>query len=199
MLSIKGMISNCIGVTISRSKLQKIDNEYIAKAFVSAHETISAQSMNEVIKTLTVQIKKIETVILKELKVQTKFKKLLTVTGIGKILGFTIMLETGSIKRFAKVGNYTSYCRCVPSKRLSNGKNKGSGNKKCGNRFLAWAYVEAAHHMVINSEAARKWVQKKTKKGCYTLAIKALSSKIARACYYIMKDGENYNPHKLFH
>ena len=112
---------------------------------------------------------------------QPKFKRLLTVSGIGKILGFTIMLETGDINRFAKVGNYTSYCRCVPSKRLSNGKNKGSGNKKCGNRFLAWAYVEAAHHMVIKSESARKWVQKKIKKGGYTLAIKALSSKIASA------------------
>ena len=55
------------------------------------------------------------------------------------------MLEVGDIKRFSKVGNYSSYCRCVSSKKLSNGKKKGENNKKNGNKYLAWAYVEAAH------------------------------------------------------
>lgn len=55
------------------------------------------------------------------------------------------MLEVGGINRFAKVGNYCSYCRCVESKRLSNGKKKGENNKKNGNKYLAWAYVEAAN------------------------------------------------------
>jgi hypothetical protein len=40
------------------------------------------------------------------------------------------MLETGDIKRFAHVGNYASYCRCVGSEKSSNGKNKGKGNTK---------------------------------------------------------------------
>jgi hypothetical protein len=30
------------------------------------------------------------------------------------------------------------------SKRLSNGKKKGTGNRKSGNKYLAWAYIEAA-------------------------------------------------------
>jgi putative transposase len=38
----------------------------------------------------------------------------------------------------------SSYCRCVESKRISNGKKKGEGNAKNGNRYLAWAFVEAA-------------------------------------------------------
>ena len=33
------------------------------------------------------------------------------------------------IGRFFKVGDYSSYCRCVESKRLSNGKKKGENNK----------------------------------------------------------------------
>ena len=69
---------------------------------------------------------------------------LLTIPGIGNILGLTIMLEVGDIGRFPKVGDYSSYCRCVESKRLSNGKKKGENNKKNGNKYLAWAYVEAA-------------------------------------------------------
>ena len=36
-------------------------------------------------------------------------------------------LETGDINRFAKAGNYASYCRAVTSRRESNGKKKGVG------------------------------------------------------------------------
>ncbi len=54
------------------------------------------------------------------------------------------MLETGPISRFDKVGNYVSYCRKVSSKWISNDKAKGIGNKKNGNKYLAWAFSEAA-------------------------------------------------------
>ena len=62
------------------------------------------------------------------------------------------MLETGAIKRFLSVGDYASYCRCVGSEKLSNGKKKGSGNTKNGNNYLAWAYVEAANFAVRFNE-----------------------------------------------
>jgi hypothetical protein len=52
-------------------------------------------------------------------------------------LVLTIMLETGEIERFAGVGNYASYCRCVGSRKNSNGKRKESGNTKNGNKYLA--------------------------------------------------------------
>ena len=35
--------------------------------------------------------------------------------------------------------------RCVDSVRDSNGKKKGEGNAKNGNKYLAWAFVEAAN------------------------------------------------------
>lgn len=47
------------------------------------------------------------------------------------------MLETGDISRFSKVGQYSSYCRKVPSKWSSNNKKKGKGNVKNGNKYLA--------------------------------------------------------------
>jgi len=53
------------------------------------------------------------------------------------------MFETGTIDRFDKVGNFTSYCRCVGSEKLSNGKKKGRGNTKNGNKYLSWAFVES--------------------------------------------------------
>src|SRR3972149_5077890 len=136
---------------------------------------------------LSEQIDKVEKAVLKEVKLKKPYKKLLTVPGIGEILAVTIMLETGEISRFKEVGNYSSYCRCVSAKKVSNGKNKGKGNRKNGNKYLAWAYVEAAHFHVRYCEEARKWHQRKASKSNAILATKALSNKLARACYYIKR------------
>jgi len=51
---------------------------------------------------------------------------------VGRILGLTVLLETGDVGRFAGPGNFASYCRCVDAKRTSNGKCKPGGNRKCG-------------------------------------------------------------------
>jgi transposase len=74
------------------------------------------------------------------------------------------MLEVGDINRFPKVGNYSSYCRCVKAERISNGKRKGEGNKKNGNKYLAWAYVEAAHFAKRYCHEAQRFYQRKMAK-----------------------------------
>jgi transposase len=71
------------------------------------------------------------------------------------------MLETGDIERFANVGNYASYCRCVGSRKISNGKRKGSGNTKNGNKYLAWAFVEAANFAIRFNSKIKGFYQKK--------------------------------------
>ncbi len=108
------------------------------------------------------------------------------------------MLETGDINRFQSVSNYSSYCRCVSSKKVSNGKKKGENNKKNGNKYLAWAYVEAANFMKRYSPEARSWHQRKVSKTNQIVATKALSNKVARACYFIVKDQTDFDSKMLF-
>ena len=87
-----------------------------------------------------------------------------TVPGIGETLATTIMLETGTIARFARVGNFSSYCRCVDSLRESNGKKKGEGNTKNGNKYLAWAFVEAANFALRYCPQAKSFYERKKRK-----------------------------------
>ena len=65
--------------------------------------------------------------------------RLHSVPGFGPNLSMTILLESGAIERFDSAGDHASYCRMVESVRLSNGKRKGHGNRKRGNRYLCWA------------------------------------------------------------
>src|SRR5499433_2254445 len=77
-------------------------------------------------RSLETEIAVLERVVKERIKLRLVYGYLLTVNGIGQTLVLTIMLETGDIRRFAKVGNFASYCRCVGSEKLSNGKRKGS-------------------------------------------------------------------------
>src|SRR4029434_9255399 len=112
------------------------------------------------------------------IKLRPEFSFLKTVPGIGQILALTIMLETEDIRRFCSVGNYASYCRCVGSQKLSNGKRKGSGNTKTGTQHLAGAFVEAANSAVRYQLLIRRFYQRKKDKSHGVLAIKAVARKL---------------------
>jgi len=147
---------------------------------------------------LTRQIKAIEAVVEKKVAIREPYAKLLTIPGVGTVLGLTIMLETGPLSRFDKVGNYVSYCRKVSSKWISNGKGKGKGNKKSGNKYLAWAFSEAAEIARRYHPEPRAYYNRKMQKTNLMTAHSALAHKIARAAYYVMKDQVAFDPKKLF-
>ena len=108
------------------------------------------------------------------------------------------MLEVGDINRFPTVGDYSSYCRCIRSIRTSNGKVTGYGNSRNGNKYLAWAYLEAAHHARRWHEAIRSYYERKISRTNKIVAIKTVSHKLARASYYVMRDGVDYDQARLF-
>ena len=108
------------------------------------------------------------------------------------------MLETGDTNRFPHVGNFSSYCRCVDSSRYSNGKKKGSNNRKNGNKYLSWAFIEAAHSIIRYNKTAHRFYQRKRAQKNGALATKALAHKLARAAYYVMRNREPFNLDRLF-
>ncbi len=135
---------------------------------------------------------------LKRARLRDEFAPLLTVWGIGKVLGLTVMYEVGEIARFQKVGNFASYCRLVRSTRLSAGKRKGSGNARNGNPYLSWAFSEAAHFAVRYHPEAKKCFQRKRSKTNGIIAIRTVAHKLARAAYYVMRDQVAFDPGKTF-
>jgi transposase len=123
---------------------------------------------------------------------------LTTIPGVGAILGMTIALETGDIGRFPAVGHYASYCRCVKSEKLSNGKKKGEGNAKSGNQYLSWAFSEAAHFAVRYQPLAKRFFDRKQRKTNGIVAIRSVAHKLARAAYYMLRDQVPFDEQKLF-
>jgi transposase len=162
------------------------------------HALIMAQASFRHIEFLDREIKALEQAVMAELPDRDDYKRLMTAPGIGPVLARTILLENGPITRFRAAGNYASYCRAVKSEHTTNGKKKGECNGKSGNKYLAWAYVEAATFAVRHSPEIRAWFQRKqARSGKRVIAIKALANKMAKACYFMLRDGKDFDVKRL--
>jgi transposase len=86
----------------------------------------------------------------------------------------------------------------VSTQRQSNGKVKGYNNEKCGNKYLAWAFVEASHCARRHDAACRKFYDRKKARTNTMVATKALACKLAKAAWHVMKTGQAYEAKRVF-
>jgi transposase len=110
----------------------------------------------------------------------------------------TITMEVGDIKRFKTDGDFASYCRMVDARRLSNGKAKADNNQKCGNKYLAWVFVEAANFARRYDEHCRRWYDRKAAKTSKVIATKALGCKLSKAAWHVMANETDYDATRMF-
>jgi transposase len=188
LVSLQSLVERNCALRLSANRIRSLKVAELEKLLSDKHLFFNARANLETVQFLTGQIRQIEKAIVQQIKPRPGFELLKTVPGIGPILAMTIMLEAGDIRRFAKVGNFASYCRCVSSPRFSAGKLKGSGNRKNGNRYLSWAFVEAAHMARRFCDRFRRYYDRKASQTNTCVATKALSNKLARICYYILRD-----------
>jgi len=195
LISVQSQIWRSTGIRIKSGELRKLA---FTPPHVDGYTLQATQAGLTVYQAIQREIDALEQSALQAVKLKEAFKILQTVTGIGKIPGLTIMLETGDIHRFAGVGNFASYCRCVDSKRTSNGKNKGKGNAKAGNKYLSWAFSEAAHFAVRFEPLAQRFYEQKKAKTNGIIAIRAIARKLARATWMMLKHQVPYDARLMF-
>jgi len=197
MLSAQNQIWRTTGLNVTSTPIKHADFSLL-NLVDDKHVKMAIQSNLMIIQALNQQVDKLENTVLQQIKLKPEFLSLLTIDGIGNILGMTIMLEVGDIHRFPSVGNFSSYARCVDSTRTSNGKKKGANNRKNGNKYLSWAFVEAAHCIIRHNKTAHKFYQRKRAQKNGALATKALAHKLARAAYHVIRNQEPFKLELLF-
>ena len=198
LLSIQSLLARTRGRQLGGDTIKKMTQETLGQQFDRPEWALAAQSNLAVLHCLEEQIDLIEKTVLAQVKPRVEYQDLQTVNGVGKVLGLTILLETGTIHRFPGVGNYASYCRCVGSIKTSNGKKKGKVNTKNGNKYLGWAFVEAANFAIRFNPVIKAFYQRKLVKRNKIVAIKAVAHKLARACYYILRDHVPFDVNRSF-
>lgn len=194
ILSLESLYNRCLSRSLSASQVRKVEAEELGDPYWAQ----AAVSSQQILQTLGEQIDRIEKQLKQALEPDSEYEILQTMGGVGEVLAATIWLETGDLRRFSKVGKYASYCRCVGSEKTTNQKKKGEGNRKNGNKYLAWAWQEAAAGAIRWQSKARSFYQsKKAKKGAW-VAHKALAHKLCRAGYFMLRDQQEYCSARLF-
>jgi len=198
ILSVKNILARSLGVGMRSKDVKELTDAQVKALFPDKEMCLAVMASVDLIRHLQENIDDIEKVVKKKVKLKEEFAKLLTMPGIGEILTLTIMLEVGHIDRFPTVGDYSSYCRLVKSTRSSNGKVTGHGNRKSGNKYLCWAYIEAAQFARRFHDTVRSYYERKMAQTNRIVAIKAVSNRLARASYFVMRDRVDYDQARLF-
>jgi len=198
ILSVQNLEARNRGTKISSNEAKRLTGTRVAELYGKGELALALTTTIAVIDSLTEQTRLIESAVLKKARLRPEWEPITSVWGVGKILGLTIMYEAGDMSRFSSPGDFASYCRCVNAQRFSNGKKKGENNAKNGNRYLAWAFVEAAHFAVRFYPEAKRFHDRKAAKTNGVVAIKALAHKLARAAFHVLRDQQPFDPKRVF-
>jgi transposase len=198
VLAVENVQARQTGARMTGDRVKRLSVQAVEAFGLPEDVTLGMQANVAVIGALNEAIGKLEQRLAQCLRPRPEYGLLSSAPGIGRILAPVILLETGSIERFASVGNYASYARCVDSARYSNGKKKGEGNVRNGNKYLAWAFIEAANMARRWCPEARRFYDRKRAKTNGIVATKALAHKLARACYHILKNGQPFDMKRCF-
>jgi transposase len=196
-VSLQSLIARHSGQRLSAYQIKTLTQPQIAD-YLQGHALLGGEITHQARCWLDGAVSRIERELQQHIKPRQDYQLLQSVPGIGSVLGTTIALETGAIERFASAGNYASYARCVKSEKISNGKHKGQGNKKNGNKYLAWAFMEAGHYSAIWNPRIKRYYQHKKTRVHILVAKKAVANKLARACYHMLRRGEKFDVTRAF-
>jgi transposase len=180
------------------SRLKGMEPAQAVELYDHPANQLIAKLQKEHMGRLDQSIARIEKAVLESARELPYYQKLNTLPGVGRILGMTITMEVGEISRFPSAGDFASYCRAVAARRTSNEKSKGANNRKCGNKYLSWAFVEAANFAKRYDVSCRRWFDRKAARTNKVVATKALACKLAKAAWHVMADNVDYDQERVF-
>ena len=198
VLAVENIMARQLGERMTSNQIKRLTDDTIDSLPFAADVGLAIKANVAVIATLQSQIEVLEKRLQERVKPRPQYRLLTTVPGIGQTLATVIVLETGPIDRFAEVGNFASYARCVDSVHTSNRKKKGEGNVKNGNKYLAWAFVEAANFARRFCPEAKRFHERKKAKTNNFVATKGLAHKLARAPFHVLRDQQPFDPKRVF-
>lgn len=117
--------------------------------------------------------------------------------GVGEILAPTIVLEIGEIGRFLSAERLASYAGTTPRVHASGGKVRYGHLRSDVNRYLKWAFVEAANSVAVNHpryeqrHVSQLYRRLRERKG-HNKAIGAVARHLAEAAFYVLQKQQLY-------
>jgi hypothetical protein len=97
------------------------------------------------------------------------------------------------------VQEVVSSCRVVKWAKASAGQRDGTSGTTIGHASRTWAFSEAAVRFLRHHPAGQKWLTRLANKHGKGKALTVLAHKLARAIYYMLKQGTAFDLDKFLH
>jgi transposase len=149
------------------------------------------------IESLNQQIEQLEKRLQSVLKETPEMRLLQTLPSFGKILSAVVMLEIGDIHRFASAPRLASYSGTTPTVKSSGGKTRFGSLRPDVNRYLKWAFMEAANLVSLHQRhfpqrhVTLLYQRIRARKG-HPKAIGAVARHLAEATFYVLAKQQPY-------
>jgi len=149
------------------------------------------------IESLNQQIEQLEKRLQSVLKETPAMRLLQTLPSFGKILSAVVILEIGDIHRFASAPRLASYSGTTPTVKSSGGKTRFGSLRPDVNRYLKWAFMEAANLVSLHQRhfpqrhVTLLYQRIRARKG-HPKAIGAVARHLAEATFYVLSKQQPY-------
>ncbi len=151
----------------------------------------------ELLEAVDAQIQEHEKRIGDLVKVTAAMQRLMSLPGVGRILAVVIALEIGEVNRFASAERLASYAGTTPRVHASGDKMRFGRLRTDVNRYLKWAFVEAANCVHLHQRhyphrhVTRLYQRIASRKG-HAKAIGAVARHLAEASYHLLSRQQDY-------
>ncbi len=170
-------------------------------AHLPPHTRFATDQLLEQLEVLDKQVAEFEDRMREVFKKTPALEWVMSLPGVGFILGMVILLEVGDVHRFPDAEHLAAYAGTTPRVRGSGDKIRFGQLRPDVNRYLKWAYTEAAEaicrhrehwpHRHVSQLYARVCHRKNHQK-----AIGAVARHLAEATYWILMKKELYQEPK---
>ena len=170
----------------------KIGRGQLAQLSVSAIDREHIDRALAFIDDINQHIREAETTIRRFSSDNADVRRLKTMPGVGEFFARLIAAEIDDVSRFRSAKKLAAYTGLVPSTYASGGKCWNGRIIKAGNKWLRWAFVEAAIP-AMRAEPALKFEYERLKaaKGANRAKV-AVARKLLTIAYQMLRDQRDY-------
>ncbi|HEX2715692.1 MAG TPA: IS110 family transposase [Candidatus Acidoferrales bacterium] len=143
------------------------------------------------------QVRQLEQRLEQLVEVTPEMQRLMSLPGVGMILAATMALEIGDIGRFLSAERLASYSGTTPRVHASGGKVRFGELRVDVNRYLKWAFAEAANSVALHHRrrperhVSQLYRRLRLHKG-HAKAIGAVARHLAEAAFHVLSREQHY-------
>jgi transposase len=160
------------------------------------HTAFATRALLEQVEHLDGQVRALEERMRTVFRPTPTIEWLRTLPGVGFILAVVIALELGDLRRLPDAERFASYAGTTPRVRASGGQTRYGALRPDVNRYLKWAFMEAANQTNVQRRRhpgrhVNRLYGRLAHKG-HAKAIGAVARHLAEATYWILTKEEAY-------